>query len=203
MMTKEMRERGQNTYTPSNVMGNQEHAHKNTDKEFSYGLNKKTGNVARDEAKWQSNVFAAPQQNPVNRKLISQNDKGRDGLFGNNEEKDAYMKKKNLAGEMSIKEATRPPVFDDKAAEERKQAELYGTSKYAPQQRTQVGMNQLKEQKNTGDNRYSRKANELQSNVLATDESILREREQRTTWEPAEKLPSSTSGWNSDISTKK
>ena len=61
MMTKEMRERGQNTYTPSNVMGNQEHAHKNTDKEFSYGLNKKTGNVARDEAKWQSNVFAAPQ----------------------------------------------------------------------------------------------------------------------------------------------
>ncbi len=62
---------------------------------------------------------------------------------------------------MSIKEPTRPPVFDDKAAEEREQAELYGTSKYAPQQRTQVGMNQLKEQKNTGNDRFSRKANEL------------------------------------------
>jgi hypothetical protein len=63
---------------------------------------------------------------------LNHNDKGRDGLFGNNEPKDAYQKRTNLAGEMSKKEATRPPVFDDKAAESRKQAELYGNSKYAP-----------------------------------------------------------------------
>ena len=41
-------------------------------------------------------------------------------------------------------------MFNDKAAEERKQAELYGNSKYAPAQRTRVGMHALKESKNTG-----------------------------------------------------
>ena len=41
-------------------MGNQENAHKDTDKEFDYGLNKKTGKIERDESKWQSNVFGAP-----------------------------------------------------------------------------------------------------------------------------------------------
>ncbi len=95
-------------------------------------------------------------------------------------------------------------MFNDKAAEERKQAELYGNSKYAPAHRTEVGMHALKENKNTGYDPYSRKANELNSNVLATDESLLKEREQRAQFEkPSEKLPSSTSGWNSDVSTRK
>lgn len=33
-------------------MGNNEASHKPGDKEFEYGLNKKTGKVARDESKW-------------------------------------------------------------------------------------------------------------------------------------------------------
>jgi hypothetical protein len=33
-------------------MGNNDSSHKEGDKEFGYGLNKKTGNVARDERKW-------------------------------------------------------------------------------------------------------------------------------------------------------
>jgi len=45
---------------------------------------------------------------------------------------------------------------------------------------------------------------ELNSNVLATDDNLLREREQRAVFDkPVDKLPSSVSGWNSDISTKK
>jgi hypothetical protein len=41
--------------------------------------------VARDESKWQSNVFAAPQINPTNRKVLNFNDKGREALFGDNQ----------------------------------------------------------------------------------------------------------------------
>jgi hypothetical protein len=42
-------------------MGNNDGSHKLGDKEFEYGLNKKTGKVQRDETKWQSNVFAGPK----------------------------------------------------------------------------------------------------------------------------------------------
>ena len=49
MLQQEQRERTQNTYSGSNVMGNNEYAHKNTDGEFG---TKKTGNVSRDETKW-------------------------------------------------------------------------------------------------------------------------------------------------------
>ena len=52
MVYKNVNMRSQNTYAASNVMGNQENAHKDTDKEFDYGLNKKTGKIERDEAKW-------------------------------------------------------------------------------------------------------------------------------------------------------
>ena len=61
MVHKNVNQRSQNTYAASNVMGNQENAHKDTDKEFDYGLNKKTGKIERDESKWQSNVFGGPQ----------------------------------------------------------------------------------------------------------------------------------------------
>jgi hypothetical protein len=60
------------------------------------------------------------------------NDKGRDTLFGDCEPADAYQKKTNLAGVMSTKEETRPPVFDQTAADERKMRELYGNSNYQP-----------------------------------------------------------------------
>ena len=60
MVQKNVNMRSQNTYAASNVMGNQGNAHKDTDKEFDYGLNKKTGKIERDEAKWKSNVFAGP-----------------------------------------------------------------------------------------------------------------------------------------------
>jgi len=47
-------------------------------------------------------------------------------------EHDAYQKKTNLAAAISTKEATREPVFDKSAADERKLRELYGNSNYNP-----------------------------------------------------------------------
>ena len=71
---------------------------------------------------------------------------------------------------MSQKEPTRPTQFDNSAADERKMKELYGNSNYKP----------LGKQKPTGpatpatDNRRSRKANELQSNILTHADDELR-----------------------------
>lgn len=47
-------------------------------------------------------------------------------------DQDAYQKKTNLAAAISTKEATREPNFDNAAAEERKNRELYGASNYEP-----------------------------------------------------------------------
>jgi hypothetical protein len=46
-------------------------------------------------------VFAGPKQEEVKRKVLNFNDKGRDGLFGNTEEPDAYAKKTSLAATIS------------------------------------------------------------------------------------------------------
>lgn len=59
---------------------------------------------------------------------------------------------------MSRKEATRPPKFDEKPAEDRKMQELYGNSGYAP-----VGKGPKPAKETTGDNHRDRKANHLQS----------------------------------------
>lgn len=100
---------------------------------------------------------------------------------------------------MSQKEATRPIVFDDKAADERKMRELYGDSGYRPP------ANQSK--KNTtqnasgGDNRYQRKAANLQSNVFAdVEDEATRQRNANYDYANTEKWAqggSSTSGWTS------
>lgn len=43
-------------------------------------------------------------------------DKGRDALFGNTAEADAYQRKTNFAAAVSSKEETRPPTFKEDAA---------------------------------------------------------------------------------------
>lgn len=45
---------------------------------------------------------------------------------------DAYQKKTNLAAAISTREGPKEPNFDDSAAEERKNRELYGDSNYNP-----------------------------------------------------------------------
>jgi len=53
---------------------------------------------------------------------------GKGGLFGDNDDPGNRAKKVSLAGTLATKEPTRPPKFDEKAAEERKMKELYGNS---------------------------------------------------------------------------
>ena len=88
--------------------------------------------VKRDEKNWGSSVFAGPKIEPSKRTKLNRNDKGREGLFGDSMDKDAYQKKTNLAAAISTREATRPPAFDQSAADERKNRELYGNSAYEP-----------------------------------------------------------------------
>jgi hypothetical protein len=45
-------------------------------------------------------------------------------------DKDAYQKKTSLAAELSKKEETKPPAFEEKWAVERKNRELHGNSAY-------------------------------------------------------------------------
>jgi hypothetical protein len=75
-------------------------------------------------------VFGGPKIEQSKRERLNHNDKGRDGLFGNTMEKDAYAKKTTFAAEISTKEATRGPDFANAGAEERKNQELYGGSSY-------------------------------------------------------------------------
>lgn len=67
---------------------------------------------------------------------------------------------------MSQKEATRPVVFDEKAADERKKRELYGEN-YRPPTNQSARKNAAPAQNAGGDNRFARKAANLQSNVFA------------------------------------
>ena len=92
-------------------------------------------NVTRHDKNWQSSVFAGPKMEESKRKKLNFNDKGRDGLFGDTMEKDAYERKVNLAGEINQREQTRAPQFDESAAEQRRVRELYGNSAYDPNYR--------------------------------------------------------------------
>ena len=89
-------------------------------------------NVKREEKNWGSSVFAGPKMEQSTRVKLNRNDKGREGLFGDSMDKDAYQKKTNLAAAISTKEVTRAPIFDNSAADERKAKELHGNSSYAP-----------------------------------------------------------------------
>ena len=114
-------------------------------------------------------MFADAKLDPPTRKPLGQADKGRGGLYGDDHGSHNWEAKKSLAAELSKKEATRPPVFDDKAADERKMNELYGNSKYAP-----VGKAQKATDNGNGDNRKDRKANHLQSSILTHQDEEVR-----------------------------
>ena len=120
--------RDSKTFTRSNVIGNNENAINERD-----GTTVGASAVKRDNNNWQSNVFSGPKSNESTRKRLGKGDKGRDGLFGDSMEKDAYAKKTNLAGIISQKGETRPPVFNESADFERRNKELYGdSSTYEP-----------------------------------------------------------------------
>lgn len=76
-----------------------------------------------------------------------------------------------MAGTLSQKEATRPPNFEDAAAEDRKMRELYGNSQYAPLRKQPAA----KEQTMENGTRKDRKATNLQSSILTHEDEGLRE----------------------------
>jgi hypothetical protein len=137
-------------------------------------------NVTRNEKNWGSSVFAGPKIEPSKRQKLNRNDKGREGLFGDTMDKDAYQKKTNLAAAISTKEATRPPAFDQSAADQRKERELYGNSNYQPIGKeknrqfkpAQVGMDAQLDR-----DTKNRKAGMLGSNILGnTDPEVAANR---------------------------
>ena len=124
MVQKDMRPREQRTFARSNVLGNDEAATRGNDG----NLHKP---VARDEGKWQSNVFAGPKANPITRKNLEGKGAGKGGLYGDSEPSSEWTKKQSFAAAISKKEETRPVVFDNSGADERKARELHGAN-YKP-----------------------------------------------------------------------
>lgn len=114
----------------------------------------------RKENNWQSNVFADAKLDSPTRKKLGRADNGRSNLYGDSHGSNNWEKKQNLAGNLSKKEATRPPKFDEKAAEQRKMNELhggsYGASKFEP-----VGRAPASAKVSNGGNRKDRAANQL------------------------------------------
>lgn len=110
MAEKEIRQRTNPTHAKSNVLGNSDDANSN-----SYSI-QNASNVKRAEGKWESNVFKGPLNEQSKRTKLGRGDKGRDGLFGNSGEADAYQRKTTFAAAMSTKEETRPPKFNEEAA---------------------------------------------------------------------------------------
>ena len=150
-------------------------------------------------------MFAGPKNEQTNFKKLNKNDKGREGLFGDTQEKDAYERKVNLAAVISQKESTRAPVFDSSTADERKMREQYGNSNYQPQKKeykrefkpAQTGMDAVLDR-----NTKSKVAAQLNSNILANDDQEIYEA--RGQWnQNAEKLQSSSSGWAAQQNMKK
>jgi len=165
---KSVKQRDINTFSKSNVLLNQED-HEVRDKDFTnMGMGGDFGkhHISRQERKWESNVFAGPKPEEVRRKILGKNDHGKGNLWGDEEREEDYKYRKtnNFAGEISTKEPTRDPYFDEKEAEERKLNELYGNSKYAVNKKAT-----WKEKRGPLDNeadRQTRKMNEFQSNIL-------------------------------------
>jgi hypothetical protein len=124
---KDIQQRYSNTFARSNVLGTDEAAAKIGD-----GRIYNAQNVTRHENKWQSNVFGDPIVERSGRKNLATGDKGREGLFGNNEPVDAYKRKQNFAAALSQKVEMQGPAYNEEPAEQRRLKELYGNSQYAP-----------------------------------------------------------------------
>jgi hypothetical protein len=139
-------------------------------------------------------VFADPKLDPPTRKKLGRDDAGKGNLYGDSHGSNNWEKKQNLAGNMSQKQATRPPQFDDKAAEQRKYNEIhggsYGASKYEP-----VGKAPSAARPNTNENRKDRMANQLQSNVLTHADEELRNT-RKSDWKNAGGLQAASGNWS-------
>ncbi len=103
LVEKQIKQRENATFARSNVLGTAEDSN-----EVPQG----SAAVKRDEKNWQSSVFAGPKIEPAKRTKLNRNDKGREGLFGNSMDPDAYQKPTNLAAAISTREPTREPNFD-------------------------------------------------------------------------------------------
>lgn len=128
-------------------------------------------------------------------------DKGKDGLFGNSMDKDAYQRRINLAGAMSTKGETRPPVFDDSTTNERKNRELYGNSNYEPPK--QEYKREFKPAHTGYDATLDRdtknkKAGFLGSSILGNEDEATRP---SAKWNQADKLVNPSTGWSSQSNT--
>ena len=73
------RQRAQNTYARSNVLGNDVAANKLNDGDIHHAI------TTRQENQWKSKVFAGPAPDQTNRKNLARNDAGRGGLYGDDE----------------------------------------------------------------------------------------------------------------------
>ena len=113
-----------------------------------------------------------------------------------------WQKKESFAAMMSKKAETRPPVFNDTAAVNRKAKELYGEgyqpgqSDLVPKEKTKQGVTNVLDDK-PKDTRYERKGKELQSSVLTHQDSEVREQRKGTYSQGgARQLAASNAGWN-------
>ena len=86
----------ENATTKSNVFGG------DSSKANNYTING-AQNVTRQDKNWESNVFKGPQNTQSTRTKLSKGDKGREGLFGNSMEPDAYQKRTSVAAAFSSK----------------------------------------------------------------------------------------------------
>ena len=156
--------------------------------------------MRRAEGKWESSVFKGPLNEQSKRAKLSR-DKGRDALFGNSGEPDAYQRKTNLAAAISTKESTRPPQFNEDTAINRRTQELYGNSAYEPLGRennrqfkpAQTGVNAEQNRDTKG-----QKAQNLSSNVFGDSET-----RPAATWNQTEKLVNPSMSWNSQATSAK
>ena len=104
---KESKMRQSNTFASTNVFGA-------TDTESQ---NQARNAVTRKEGRWESTVFAGPTESVPGRRCLAKEGAGKSGLYGDEVGSETWQKKESFAAQMSKKEKTRPPQFDEVAAQ--------------------------------------------------------------------------------------
>ena len=187
-----------NTYK-SNVMGAPDEAESTK--------NPPRSAIHRKNAKWESTVFAGPTESIPGRRSLAKEGAGKEGLWGNQQTE--WQKKESSAAMMSKKEQTRPPTFDETAAEQRKARELYGEgyrpskSPLVPKEKVNPGVTNMLDDK-PKDSRYERKGNNLQSSILThEDENVKGSRKGNYSQGGSRLASASNAGWNASTSYSK
>lgn len=193
---KEGKMRTTNTFARSNVLGQDDAAAKKTDGQLHNAIG------SRKEARWESTVFGGPTENVSKRRLLAKEGAGKGGLYGDTEGSEAWQKKEYFAAQISKKEATRPPTFNEAAAEMRKAREIYGEN-YKPNKQPLIPKEKVsKGVTNCLDdgpqpNRKMRKADNLQSQVLThQDDDVRYQRKGNYEKEGSRLQSASNAGWN-------